>query len=131
MNSGLQGNNRFRPARLIKSFGYAFSGIAGAVRKERNIQIHISISIIVVILSIATSISRMEWLFVLMAIGGMLSLELVNTAVERTVDLVTKDFHPLAKQAKDIAAGAVLIYAVLSVLIGLIIFIPKVMKWFI
>jgi undecaprenol kinase len=131
MNSGLQGNNRFRPARLIKSFGYACSGIAGAVRKERNIQIHISISIIVVILSIATSISRMEWLFVLIAIGGMLSLELMNTAIERTVDLVTKDYHPLAKQAKDIAAGAVLIYAILSVMIGLIIFVPKLMKWFI
>jgi undecaprenol kinase len=66
---------------------------------------------------------------VLFAIGGMLSLELMNTAVERVVDLATKDYHPLAKQAKDIAAGAVFIYAALSVIIGAIIFLPKIIVY--
>jgi len=64
-------------------------------------------------------------MFISFAICGVLALELVNTAVERVVDLVTKEFHPLAKQAKDIAAGAVLLYAILSVVIGCIIFLPK------
>ncbi|OCA91147.1 hypothetical protein A8F94_04625 [Bacillus sp. FJAT-27225] len=121
----MQGNNR-----LIKSFGYALAGIGSAIRKEKNLQIHLAISFIVVVLSFLLSISKIEWLFVLLAIGGMLSLELMNTAIEKTVDLVTKEFHPLAKQAKDIAAGAVFVYALLSVLIGLIIFLPKIAIWF-
>jgi len=64
-------------------------------------------------------------MFISCAICGVLALELVNTAVERVVDLVTKEFQPLAKQAKDVAAGAVLLYAILSVVIGCIIFLPK------
>ena len=69
----------------------------------------------------------MEWFIVLILIGGMLSLELVNAAIERVVDLTTTEWHPLAKQAKDLSAGAVLIYAIVSALIGLLLFIPK---WF-
>ena len=65
-------------------------------------------------------------MILLFLIGGMLSLELMNTAIERAVDLITKDYHPLAKAAKDAAAGAVFVYALLSVIIGLIIFIPKI-----
>lgn len=69
----------------------------------------------------------MEWFIVLILIGGMLSLELVNAAIERVVDLTTTEWHPLAKQAKDLSAGAVLIYAIVSALIGMLLFIPK---WF-
>jgi undecaprenol kinase len=69
-----------------------------------------------------------EWLFVIFAIGGMFALELLNTAIERLVDLVTMEYHPLAKQAKDIAAGAVFLYAIFSVIVGFIIFIPRILK---
>ncbi|WP_394137497.1 diacylglycerol kinase family protein [Cytobacillus oceanisediminis] len=128
MNSGLRGNNK-RTHSVLKSFTFAFAGIKSAVKKEKNLQIHLVISAAVILLGIMLAISRLEWIMVLFAIGGMLSLELMNTAVERVVDLATEDYHPLAKQAKDIAAGAVFIYAALSVIIGAIIFLPKIIAY--
>jgi undecaprenol kinase len=111
---------------LASSFGFGFQGIAAAASRERNVQIHIAISVVVIIAGIVCSISKFEWIAVLMAIGGMIALEMVNTAIERTVDMFTQEYHPLAKQAKDIAAGAVLFYAIICVIIGLIVFIPRI-----
>ncbi|MBB6445988.1 undecaprenol kinase [Bacillus benzoevorans] len=91
-------------------------------------RIHCTAAGLVILFGLYFQLSASEWIFILLAIGGMFSLELVNTAIERTVDLVTEEFHPLAKQAKDIAAGAVLVYAILSVIIGCIIFLPKIVK---
>lgn len=82
---------------------------------------------IVLIAGVWTGLDRTEWMLVIMLLGGMLALELVNSALERAVDLVTAERHPLAKQAKDMAAGAVLVFAVTSAIIGLLIFLPK---WF-
>jgi undecaprenol kinase len=113
---------------ILKSFYFAIYGIGTAIRQERNIRIHLVISMLVLTFSFYFSLTEAEWLIVLIAIGGMLSLELVNTAIERVVDLATAEFHPLAKQAKDLAAGAVLIYAVISVIVGLIIFIPRILS---
>ncbi|WP_066293340.1 diacylglycerol kinase family protein [Bacillus sp. FJAT-29937] len=111
---------------LLHSFGYAMSGIRTAFKQENNLKIHLFVSVIVILMGLVLSISNMEWLIILLAIGGMISLEMINSAIERAVDLVTIDFHPLAKAAKDMAAGAVLIFAVISVIIGLIIFLPKI-----
>lgn len=111
---------------LASSFRYGFQGIAAAAAKERNVRIHIVISIFVMIAGFAFSITQYEWIAILLAIGGMIALEMLNTAIERTVDMFTQEFHPLAKQAKDIAAGAVLFFAIICVIIGLIIFIPKI-----
>ena len=113
--------------KVAKSFSYAFQGILSAIKAERNLKIHFFTSVIVISISLWLGLSTMEWLFILLAIGGVLSLELLNSAVERVVDLVTEEVHPLAKQAKDMAAGAVLVYAFLSVVIGLIIFLPKLL----
>jgi undecaprenol kinase len=115
-----------RRLELHRSFGFAIAGILTGLKQERNIRIHSSVSIIVIVLGIIYSLDALEWLFILIAIGGMLSLELLNSAIERVVDLVTEDYHPLAKQAKDMAAGAVLLYAILSVVIGFIVFLPKI-----
>ena len=120
--------NKRKKHSLASSFKFAFQGIGTAFRRERNVQIHSMISVVVIFFGLALSISRFEWIAVLLAIGGMLALEMLNTAIERTVDLYTADFHPLAKQAKDISAGAVLIFAIISVVIGLIIFVPKIIK---
>ena len=76
------------------------------------------------------SLNWLEWLFILVAIVGTITLELVNSAIERVVDLVTTEYHPLAQQAKDIAAGAVFLYAIFSIIVGIIIFLPKVMNVF-
>ena len=110
---------------LVKSFSFACQGILEAVRTERNIQIHVVAMLVVVFFGWYFSLNGMEWLFILAAIAGTIALELVNSAIERVVDLVTDQIHPLAKQAKDIAAGAVFIYAIFSIIVGLIIFLPK------
>ncbi|WP_413308697.1 diacylglycerol kinase family protein [Bacillus sp. 1P10SD] len=128
MIMGLKGKGKAHP--LLGSFSYAATGIFTALLSERNMRIHLISSIVVFLFSIYFSITKMEWMFILLAIGGMFSLELINTAIERVVDLVTKEYHPLAKQAKDIAAGAVFVYAFLSVIIGSIIFIPYIIKLF-
>lgn len=109
---------------LIHSFSFAIAGILNALKNERNMRIHAFSSIFVLFASYFFSITKIEWLFILIAIGGMFALELMNTAIERVVDLATLDYHPLAKQAKDLAAGAVFVYAILSVIIGMVIFLP-------
>lgn len=126
MNSGSQ-DRKVRKHNVLKSFSFAFSGIRAALLNERNLQIHLAVSIAVIMFGVFFGISSLEWIIILLAIGGMFSLELLNTAIERVVDLATEEYHPLAKQAKDIAAGAVLVYAIVSVIIGGVIFLPKIL----
>lgn len=114
---------------LAKSFGYAFSGIGTCIRDERNIKIHLTITSLVVICGIFFHISASEWCVCLTLFGLVLALELVNTAVEAVVDLVTEERKPLAKRAKDTAAGAVLTAAIAAAAAGLIIFVPKGLAW--
>lgn len=114
--------------RFFKSFSFAAQGIVYGVRKEANLKFHLFVTLITVASGFFFSISKIEWLMVLSAVFGMIALELMNTAVEKTVDLVTKDYHHLAKAAKDTAAGAVLIYAVYAVIVGIIVFLPKVVE---
>lgn len=123
-------NDNKRKYRYVETFKFAFEGIRTAFVHEKNIRFHTFFSVIVIIFASFLSLSLLEWILILFAIGGMLVLEMVNSAIERVVDLVTCDYHPLAKQAKDIAAGAVLIYAILSVIIGILIFIPKLVIFF-
>ncbi|WP_246940454.1 diacylglycerol kinase family protein [Bacillus pinisoli] len=113
-------------SRLWRSFKYATSGILHAFKTEQNIRIHVISFIVVFGLAALLKVNKYEWMILLLLVGGMISLELINTAIERTVDLITnKEIHPLAKQAKDVAAGAVFIYAIISVVIGIIIFLGK------
>lgn len=113
--------------RLVRSFGFAASGIRYALKYEQNMRIHLLAAVVVITAAFLTGLSVMEWSIILLLIGGMLALEMINSAIERAVDLTMPDIHPLAKQAKDIAAGAVLVFAITSAIIGLLIFWPK---WF-
>ena len=113
---------------LYKSFGYAFQGIFNTIRTERNIKIHCVAAILVTILGIWLQISKTEWMICFILFGLILALELVNTAVEATVDLFTEERKPLAKKAKDAAAGAVLVAAIFAAVIGILIFIPKLLE---
>ena len=112
---------------LYKSFGYAFQGIFNTIRTERNIKIHCAAALLVTIFGIWLQISKTEWMICFILFGLILALELVNTAVEATVDLFTEERKPLAKKAKDAAAGAVLIVAIFAAVIGILIFIPKLL----
>lgn len=110
---------------ITKSFGYAFEGIFTCIRKERNMKIHCVMAVLVVAAGVILRLSLVEWCICLGLFGLVMALELVNTAVEAVVDLVTGEYHPLAKIAKDTAAGAVLIAAIMAAAAGLIIFVPK------
>lgn len=127
MSTGSKGKRPFKASSLLHSFRYAIAGVQTAVRNERNLKIHLFVATLVIILGLIVQLSMTEWLFVAFAIGGVISLELVNSALERVVDLASSEYHPLAKEAKDIAAGAVFVYAILSVIVGVIIFLPKIM----
>lgn len=119
--------NRKKKNPLYKSFGYAFEGIFTGIKKERNMKIHCLAMLCVVVAGVFLKISVTEWCICLILFGIIFSLELVNTAVEAVVDLVTEERKPLAKLAKDTAAGAVLIAAIMAAGVGLIIFVPKIL----
>ena len=113
---------------LYRSFGYAFQGIFTCVRKERNMKIHCVAAVLVVIAGVILKISAIEWCICLALFGLVMALEHVNSAVEAVVDMVTEEYHPLAKVAKDTAAGAVLIAAIMAAIAGCIIFLPKIVQ---
>lgn len=108
------------------SFKHAYEGIIYASSKERNMHIHLSFAVLVVIAGSIFQISYEEWLVCLILIALVISLELVNTAIESVVDMITTKDNPLAKVAKDTSAGAVLVSAFVAAFIGLIIFLPKI-----
>lgn len=108
--------------RLLRSFKFALEGFIYVIKNERNMQIHIGIAIIVIFMAYFFSVSKIEWIILLVLIGMVLSLETLNTAVERIVDLITEDYHPLAKKAKDVSAAAVFLFSLMAIIIGLTIF---------
>lgn len=110
---------------LIESFNHAVNGIINAVKTERNLKIHFTVSILVMIISLFFDFSRIELLLLSFTITFVLMAELFNTAIEKIVDLVMKDYHPLAKLSKDIGAGAVLISAVNAVIVGYLLFFDR------
>lgn len=113
-----------KKGKLINSFQYALAGIFFAARHERNVQIHFLAAFCVISAGFYFHITAVEWLILLLTIGIVISLEMVNTAIEKTVDLVTEEFQSLAKIAKDVAAGGVLFFSCIAVIIGAIIFLP-------
>lgn len=112
--------------RLKKSFGYAFKGIDDVISNEPNMKIHVSVAILVVITAFLLKISMIEWIILVLLIGLVLAAEVINTTIENLVDMYTKDYNERAKVVKDTAAGTVLILAITAVIIGLMIFIPKI-----
>ncbi|MGG3444408.1 diacylglycerol kinase [Bacillus cereus] len=113
-----------KKGKLINSFGYAIAGIYFCLRHERNMKIHYLAAVIVICCGFYFHITKIEWVVLLIVIGIVMSLEMVNTAIEKTVDLATTDIHPFAKNAKDVAAGSVLLFTIIAVVIGAVIFLP-------
>ena len=112
--------------KLINSFKCAIQGIIQAMKTERNVKIHITIMILVIISGIVFKIAKQEWITCIILFGLVISLELVNSAIETTVDIAMPEIN---EKAKDIAAGAVLVSAISSAIIGLTIFIPKIIEF--
>ena len=111
---------------VIHSFPYAMSGIKDTLKKEPNFKIQLILGVLAIFLGIILSISTTEWLILMMSIFLVLVLELINTTLENLVYIVSPQIQEKARVAKDVAAGGVLMCSILSVIIGLIIFLPKV-----
>lgn len=122
------GEDRGRGARafpLARAFSCAWAGIAYAFSSQRNLKIHLTFALVAVALGFALGISEAGWLAVVLCIALVMALEVVNTAVESVVDLVSPEWNLLAKRAKDCAAGAVYLAAFASVVVACIVFVPR------
>lgn len=114
----------------IAAFGYAFKGIGSLLRNEAHAKIHLCAAILVIAAGFIFNVSSVEWCILLICIGGVFMAEAFNTAIEKLADRVSKDRDPLIGAAKDIAAGAVLLFVLAVIPVGLIIFIPKILSLF-
>jgi diacylglycerol kinase (ATP) len=115
-----------RSPSIFESFNYAFEGVIHVLRTQRNLRIHFLIAVVVLAVAVVVGVTRFELIALLLAIAFVLIAEMINTAVEHTVDVATTSFDPMAKLAKDIAAGAVLIASVNAVAIGYLVFAHRV-----
>lgn len=116
-----------RAETLFASFRYATAGLRYLLVSQRNARVQSGIGAVALVLAAALRVSRVEWAIITLLIALVLTLEALNSAIEATVDLVTSDYHPLAKIAKDVAAGAVWLMAIASAVIGAIIFLPPLL----
>lgn len=107
---------------IWRSMGFAFEGLRYAFSNQRSLRIESIIAGIIVVIGFALDISRLEWVIVIISIFFIIGLELVNTAIEAVVDLVSPEYHPVAKVAKDVASAAVLTSGVGGLVAGLVIF---------
>jgi diacylglycerol kinase len=126
----LKDKEKFKSKNLFYSFKYAFEGIVYGFKNTKNLRIDLLVAILVIVFGFILKVSLIEWCILLLCIAIVISLELVNTAIENSIDLATKDINPVAKIGKDVAAGAVMFFAIFSSIIGIIIFLPKIIDLF-
>ncbi|MFL2060216.1 diacylglycerol kinase family protein [Marinilactibacillus psychrotolerans] len=112
------------------SFRYAFEGVKTTFQEERNMRTHVLAGVIALLLGLFLSLSIAEWLWIVLSSFLVFVMEILNTVIENLVDLVTKEYHPLAKKVKDMAAGAVLSTTIFAVVTGSLIFAPKIIQLF-
>ena len=111
-----------RPPSILESFNFAFEGIIHVLRTQRNMRIHFAVAVLVLIAALVSGVDKLELIALLLAIAFVLIAEMLNTAVEAAIDVATTSFDPMAKLAKDIAAGAVLIATAVAVAVGYLVF---------
>lgn len=121
--------NNFSLVNRFKSFTYAWSGIKELLRTEHNTWIHLFLTIIAVILALVFNISIGEWIALIICMTMVWTAEIFNTCIEKLLDFISTDRHPLIKSIKDMAAAAVLIASWAAIIVGAIIFIPKIFVW--
>lgn len=114
-----------KPKKKSIGFSFAFNGLKEVIRSERNFKIHLIITFFIIVLGLFLEISLIEWSIIILVIGLVLTTEIINSSIERIIDYIKPDIHPAAKVIKDMGASAVLISAMISVIIGLIVFLPK------
>lgn len=121
-------SNKFSITKRIASFRYAFNGLKILITEEHNARIHLLAACCVVIAGIVFKISTAEWIVVIFCIGWVIALEIINSAIETLADFISKEKNDTIKKIKDLSAGAVLVAAIASAVVGLIIFLPKIFE---
>ena len=114
---------------LLKNFGFAFMGLKTAFTKGRNFRIQVVIGLIAVLLGLILRLDNFEWLDLTLVIASVLILELMNTAIEAIVDMVSPEIQPKAKVAKDVAAAGVLVASIAAIFIGAFLFLSKILNF--
>lgn len=117
--------------RVIKSFSFAFQGLKDCLLNEKNFRIQYITALVVTATGISFSLSRMEWISLMICYALVLSLEIINSAIEKLCDLVCPSINPVIKKVKDMCAAAVLVSAIISFIVGCIIFVPKIKELFV
>ena len=117
---------KFSFIKRLVSFRYAFNGLKILIKEEHNARIHLFITFCVLIAGAIFKISIIEWIAIIFCIGLVFALELINSAIENTTDFISKEKNETIKRIKDLSAGAVLIAAIASAIIGLMIFLPRI-----
>lgn len=117
--------------KIKDSFKYAFSGIMSAFKTEKNMKVHMIAVICVIVFGLLLKLNLLEWIICISCFVLVIGGELFNTAIEVVVDLVSPGINEKAKKSKDIAAGGVLVFAIGSLIIGLLIFVPKIVNLFV
>ena len=120
---------RFSIVARAKSFTHAFRGIGILIKTTHNFWIQICFGIFAILLGFILNISNIEWVIIILAMGFVFITEAINTAIEIDIDLTSPNYHPYARDTKDVAAGAVLISAITSIIVGIIIFLPKILAF--
>jgi diacylglycerol kinase (ATP) len=126
----LSEKKRFSIVERAKSFSFAFRGLKLLLKTQHNSWIQIFFTFIVLFLGIFLKISEIEWIFMVLSIGIVITAEAFNTAFEFDIDLTSPTYHPYARDTKDVAAGAVLITTIMASIVGIIIFLPKIIILF-
>jgi diacylglycerol kinase len=111
----------------MNSFSYAFQGIQSMIKMEVNAKIHLAFTVLALVLGYLLHISAIEFLFMIVVMAMVWMAELFNTAIEKSMDIISTDFHPKIKLVKDLSAGAVLVCSLAAIVTGCIIFIPKIL----
>ncbi|MDR2832460.1 MAG: diacylglycerol kinase family protein [Streptococcaceae bacterium] len=126
----LHGNKKkYKNVDFLSSFDFALNGLKTVVREERNMRKHLISTVVAIVFGFVFQLGASEWLWLLWAVFSVLILETLNTVVENIVDLATNyHFHILAKSAKDMAAGAVLLASIFAVIVGMVLFIPRIIE---
>lgn len=123
-------DKRSRHIRFLRSFLYASQGFRYLIKNEQNFLFHLLAGTAVIIAGVVLDLSAIKMCLLLIVIGIMLSLEALNTGIERTIDLITEKEHPIAKVAKDVSAAAVFLFAIISVIIGFLLFFEPIAQMF-
>jgi len=115
-------------SKFFRSFSYALRGIGTVFKEEFNARVHLLANMVVIVLGFVLKVSAWEWIILILVMGGVFTMELINTSIEKLADLYSTEFNPKIKKIKDLSAGAVLVASITALMVGLIIFLPKILS---